>query len=255
MTLSFKSFGHGPPLIIMHGLFGMLDNWQTIAKQLSTDYSVYTVDLRNHGRSPHSDEFDYCIMAEDVVAFMESHGFYSAHLIGHSMGGKVAMQIAMEYPDHVQKLVVVDIAPKLYAPGHTWIFNALASIDLQHVSSRRAVETHLMDQIDSRSIVRFLMKNLARDPNGGYKWKMNLDVIRAKYENVSGEVIAGDPFDGPTLFLRGGMSPYITLDDWPLIEELFPNARLETIKGAGHWVHSEEPEALLGAVRAFLTHP
>ncbi len=114
------------------------------------------------------------------------------------------------------------------------------------------VENVLLQQIDSASIVRFLMKNIARNPNGGYQWRMNLDVIRSKYENVNGEVIAGDPFDGPTLFLRGGMSPYITLDDWPQIEELFPNAVLETIKGAGHWVHAEEPEALLGVVKDFL---
>ena len=162
------------------------------------------------------------------------------------------MQVAMEYPDHVQKLVAVDIAPKLYAPAHTWIFNALGSVDFTKIHSRIEVETVLQEQIDSTSIVRFLMKNVARNPKGGYHWRMNLDVIRSKYENVNGEVIAGDPFDGPTLFLRGGMSPYITLDDWPQIENLFPNAVLETIKGAGHWVHAEQPEALLGAVRSFL---
>jgi len=252
MTLNYKSFGQGPPLIILHGLFGMLDNWQTIAKQLATDYSVYTVDLRNHGRSPHSDVFDYCTMAVDIVEFMESHGFYSAHIMGHSMGGKVAMQVAMEYPDHVQKLVVVDIAPKSYAPSHTWIFNALGSIEFSETTSRSAVEQALMQQIDSTSIVRFLLKNLTRNPNGGFQWKMNLDVIRSKYQNVNGEVIVGDPFEGPTLFLRGGMSPYITLDDWPKIEELFPYAVLKTIRGAGHWVHAEKPEALLGEVRSFL---
>jgi esterase len=252
MILNYKTYGQGPPVIIMHGLFGMLENWQTIARKLAADYSVYTVDLRNHGKSPHSEVFDYCAMAADVVEFMASQGFYAAHLMGHSMGGKVAMQMAMEYPSHVQKLIVVDIAPKVYAPGHVAIFDALGSVDFSKVSRRSDVEGILMEQINHIGIVRFLLKNLARDPDGGYRWKMNLDVIRSQYHNVNADVISGDPFDGPALFLRGGMSPYVSMDDWPQIEALFPNAVLETIKGAGHWVHAEKPEELLRAVVSFL---
>jgi esterase len=251
MKLNYKTYGQGDPVIILHGLFGMLDNWQTIARKLAEQYSVYAVDLRNHGRSPHSDVFDYCSMAADVVQFMESHGFYSGHVMGHSMGGKVAMQMAMEYPDQVEKLVVVDIAPKLYAPGHIVIFNALGSVDFATVSRRSDVETILMEQIQNISIVRFLMKNLLRNPDGSYQWKMNLDVIRSQYHNVNATVISGEPFDGAALFLRGGMSPYVSIEDLPEIERLFPNAVLETIPGAGHWVHAEKPKELLGAVMRF----
>ena len=151
MELNYKEFGQGDPILILHGLFGTLDNWQTIAKQLATNYSVFIIDQRNHGRSPHMDELDYPLMAEDLYQFMETHWIYKAYIIGHSMGGKTAMQFALNYPDMVEKLVVVDIAPKTYEAGHQTIFEALFSLDLEKIESRKEADEVLQKKIDAMS--------------------------------------------------------------------------------------------------------
>ena len=253
VELNYKEFGQGDPVIILHGLFGALDNWQTIARQLSDDYSVYILDQRNHGRSPHTDVHDYHSMAEDLREFMESHWMYDgAHVIGHSMGGKTAMQFALEHPDLVKKLVVVDIAPKAYPGNHYEIFDALLSMNLDKIESRTEANELLAQRIEEEDVRLFLMKNLNRRKEGGYEFKMNLPVLRKHYDDVLAAVEGEHPFEGPALFIRGGRSKHIVDGDEILIKKLFPNARIETIERAGHWVHADAPVQLLKLVQKFL---
>lgn len=252
MELNYKSFGEGYPIIILHGLFGTLDNWQTIAKKLAANYSVYIIDQRNHGRSPHDDTFDYAAMAEDLQAFMESQWIYEAHIIGHSMGGKTAMQFALTYPDLVNQLVVVDIAPKAYEGGHQAIFEALFSLDVSTIANRKEADAALLDKIPDLGVRQFLLKNLTNDKKGGYKWKMNLPVIYKNYEQILGALESQETFDNPTLFIRGGQSDYIQKEDLSRIKTFFPAAELATVAEAGHWVHAAAPTALLTIVNAFL---
>ena len=252
LTLNFKSFGQGFPIIILHGLFGMLDNWQTIAKKLATKHTVYIVDQRNHGRSPHLPEFNYQVLADDLQAFMESNWIYEAHIIGHSMGGKTAMQLALSYPEMVKKLVVVDIAPKKYQAGHQAIFEALQSLDLATISNRKEAATHLAATIPDAGTQQFLLKNLSRNTNGQYEWKMNLPIIAKYYERILDTVQIEEPFQHPTLFIKGGQSNYIQEEDTSAIESFFPLAKIETIPSAGHWVHAAAPKELLDLINTFL---
>jgi len=233
MELNYKSFGEGYPIIILHGLFGTLDNWQTIAKKLANNYSVYIVDQRNHGRSPHDDRFDYETMADDLQAFMESQWIYEAHIIGHSMGGKTAMQFALNYPDLVNQLVVVDIAPKTYEGGHQAIFDALFSLDLINIKNRKQADAALLTQIPDFGVRQFLLKNLTNNKKGGYQWKMNLPVIYENYGQILAAIESEDIFDKPTLFIRGGQSNYIVEEDLTVIKSLFSAASIATVEGAG----------------------
>ena len=252
MELNFKTFGQGPPLILLHGLFGTLDNWQTLGKRWAEHYTVFIVDQRNHGRSPHHDSLDYPALAEDLRHFMEAHWVYKAHILGHSMGGKTAMQFALHYPDMVDKLVVVDIAPKAYTGGHETIFDALLNLDLSTITDRKEAESYLQSRIPEEGVRQFLLKNLTREKDGGFLWKMNLPVIYKHYADKLANVEPGEPFDGPSLFIRGGLSAYVQDEDWPLIQQWFPEARLYTVPGAGHWVHAEQPALLYQQVQAFL---
>lgn len=255
MQLNFKSFGQGPPVVILHGLFGMLDNWQTIAKKLAQNYSVFIIDQRNHGRSPHADEFSYSVMAEDLREFLESQWIYESHIIGHSMGGKTAMQFALNYPDMVDKLVVVDIAPQRNEGNHTLIYEALLDMPINDIQSRKEAEDALSTRIKDFGVRQFLLKNLTREKEGGYRWKMNLPILHEKYEEVLREVNGDHPFDRPALFIRGGRSDYIHQDQLPIIQELFPEATLATVENAGHWVHAEQPKELLSLLQTFLNTP
>lgn len=252
MELNYKSFGQGDPLIILHGVFGMLDNWQTLGKRFAEHFTVLLVDQRNHGRSPHHPDFNYRLLAEDLHEFMESHWVYKAHFIGHSMGGKTAMQFAFDYPDIVDKLVVADISPKAYPYRHTHIFDALESLDLNRLGGREEAEQHLRTYLDDESEVQFLLKNLSRDKEGGFRLKMNLPALRAHYDDILAPVHSAVPFDGDTLFVRGGNSNHIPDSDWPLIQTLFPKAILKTIPNAGHWLHADQPEAFYDTVMDFL---
>ena len=252
MTLRYKTFGQGPPLIILHGLFGTLDNWQTIAKKLANEHTVFILDQRNHGRSPHNPVHDYPSMADDLRNFMEENWVHRASIMGHSMGGKTAMQFALEYPDMVDKLIVVDISPKAYMGNHHLIFEALLSLDLSKIKSRKDADGHLAKTISSPAIRLFLMKNLSRQKDGTYVLKMNLDAIHRHYPDILAAIESEEVFDGPTLFVRGGISNHIEEGDRELIRRFFPQAEIKTIPGAGHWVHAEKPEELLGLVRDFL---
>jgi pimeloyl-ACP methyl ester carboxylesterase len=252
LELNYKSFGQGDPIIILHGLFGTSDNWQTIGKKLAEHYTVYLVDQRNHGRSPHHDQMTYVDMAEDLHHFMESHWIFKAHIIGHSMGGKTAMQFAWMYPDMVDKLIVVDIAPKRYPGGHEEIFKALQKLDLKQIDSRGEAEGALKADIKDLGIRQFLLKNLSRSKSGGYRWKMNLEALWNHYQDILGQPPHKGDFEGPTLFIRGGKSRYIQAEDEPLIEKEFPAAKIVTVEKAGHWVHAEAPKELLQQVNGFL---
>lgn len=251
VTLHYKSFGQGPPLIILHGLFGMLDNWQTLARQLATDFTVYILDQRNHGRSPHATPHDYPALAEDLHHFMEDHWIYRAHLLGHSMGGKAVMQFAFEYPDMVDHLLVADIAPAAYPRRHEVIFKALFAVPIDRIKSRNEAGEILFTHIGHRAIVQFLLKNLARQPDGTFRWKFNLPVLYEYYDAIIGPV-AGEPFPGPTCFIKAGNSDHITEAHLPQIRRLFPNSRIEVLQGAGHWVHADQPRAFVERVRQFL---
>ena len=252
MELNYKSFGQGQPIIIMHGMFGMLDNWQLIAKKLSEEYLVYLVDLRNHGRSPHSTEFGYDVMADDLLEFMQNNWLHHAYIIGHSMGGKVAMKFALDNPDMVDKLIVVDIAPKAYKGNHEPIIDALMGLDLSKINSRTEAEAYLRTKIDEESTVQFILKNLSREKDGSYNWKMNLPVIVEHYREILGHKETDEQYEGPTLFVKGEQSSYILTEEFPDYLHNFPNAKLSVVPNAGHWVHAENPEEFSRQVFDFL---
>ncbi len=251
MELNYKSLGQGDPIIILHGLFGSLDNWQTIAKQLAEQYTVFTLDLRNHGRSPHSSEHDYSLMAEDVFEFMSNNWIYDAHVIGHSMGGKVAMRLALDYPDQVKKLVVVDMGVKANEGSHQMIFDAMLELDLPNLKTRKVADLQFQTRIKEYGVRQFLLKNLKREKEG-YRWKMNVPVLIENYEEILAEIESDTTFDNPTLFLRGGLSDYIKKEDLSVFQTLFPDSELQTIEQAGHWVHAEAPVEFLERVSNFL---
>ena len=251
-TLNYKTFGTGDPIIIMHGLFGMLDNWQTIAKKLAEDYMVYLVDLRDHGKSEHTNEFNYPLLAQDIAEFLESQWIHEAYILGHSMGGKTALQLVKDFPDLVEKLIVVDIGVKSYKGGHEVILEALSSVPIDDVQTRKEVEAHLSRYISEPGIRLFLMKNLTRNKEGGYRWKMNLKLLIKHYQDILAGINFDEEVDTPTLFIRGRNSGYILDADIESLTSHFEDAEVQTIANAGHWVHAEKPNELLEAIRSFL---
>lgn len=247
-----KITGQGPAIIILHGLLGTSDNWQTIANRLSDDFTVCLLDLRNHGRSFHADTFNYEVMVEDVLQFMQDHWINSASIIGHSMGGKVAMNLALKEPDMVGKLIVADIGIKTYPPGHLHIFDALRKIDLDTLKDRKTAQDFLMSELHDSGVVHFLLKNLSREKNGQFAWKMNLDGIIKNYDQIMQGIHTGEVFISPTLFVKGSNSRYILDEDQAEILKIFPNAIFSTIPGAGHWLHADQPELFLKVCYDFL---
>lgn len=252
MILNHKIYGQGPALIILHGLFGSLDNWATHAKTLSQHFSVYLLDQRNHGRSPHDEEWNYEVMAEDLAEFMESQGIYTAHLLGHSMGGKTVMQFANYYPERIDKLIVADMAPKAYKPHHTQIIKTLTSLNLGNITSRQMASEQMALGIPEEDVRYFLLKGLGRDSNKNLAWKFNLPVLAKNYENVLQAIEMDAAFNGKTLFVSGGKSDYLKPSDHESILENFPNAVFEEIPQAGHWLHAEAPDAFIDIILKFL---
>jgi len=255
MRLHFERYGAGPPLIILHGLFGSLENWRSMSRKLSSSFRVFSVDLRNHGGSPHSAEFTCVLMVQDLKEFMQQHSLGSALLLGHSMGGKVAMHFAVTHPGFVDKLVVVDIAPRAYPPVHNDIFTLLSSIPLERFLGRSEVRQELEKGISDSSVVEFLLKNLITVQSGKLRWRMNLAALHENYH----EIIAAPEWEGifgkPTLFVRGENSDYIGPADHRSIKKYFPIAELATVAGAGHWVHAQAPDVFERMVRDFLSSP
>ncbi len=253
MRLHFRSFGTtGDPLILLHGLFGSLENWHSVSLKLSEQFRVLAVDQRNHGHSPHSPEMNYSLMAQDLAELMEDQRLERAHVLGHSMGAKTAMQFALLHPEKVRKLIPVDLAPRAYSGRHERIFSALLALDLSAFATRQQIETALAPSIPDLALRRFLLKNVSRTQADGFEWKIGLPEIHANYPQLGAQLSLGRPFAGPVLFLRGEKSDYLGEQDLPLIRTLFPQARLQTIPEAGHLVHVENPQGFLRAVLDFL---
>lgn len=252
MQLNYKVFGSGEPLIILHGLLGSLDNWQTLAKKYAEQYTVFIIDQRNHGKSPHSDEFSYDIMVEDLLEFCESNFIFTCNLLGHSMGGKVAMQFALTYPDYVDKLIIADIAPVRYQAGHNEIFEALRKVDLSQIKERKEVDEILATSIPEFGIRQFLMKGLTRGDENEFIWKFNLKSLWDNYVNILDAFETTEKFDKSSLFISGGKSSYVDSSNSFMVDQFFPNNTKEVIDGAGHWLHAEKPVEFFEKTQAFL---
>jgi pimeloyl-ACP methyl ester carboxylesterase len=252
MKLNYKVFGDGEPIIILHGLFGMLDNWLTIGKRLSDQNMVLLLDLPNHGRSPVLDPHTYPLLAEVIRNFMVDHMLYNTHLIGHSMGGKIAMQMALDYPELVNKLVIVDMAPRAYSGKHNYVIRTMFDMNVDQLKSRKEAIALLNEKLDNDAVIQFLLKNLKHHRNGGYKWKFNLEILNRDYHHIIKAISAKEPFEKDTLFLRGSDSNYIhLLNDIPLIRELFPYSEIVTVEEAGHWLHADQPLLLIEILHEF----
>jgi len=254
MKLFYRHFGEGQPVIILHGIFGISDNWVTIGKRLAEKFSVYIPDQRNHGQSPHSQVFNYMAMADDLNEFIEEHQLQNPIIIGHSMGGKVAMTYALEYPETPEKLVVVDISPRRY-PGrnvHFDMISAMLSVDFDAVQTREEIETLMEKSIPDRRIRLFVMKNLYRKTRHRFDWRLNLPAISTNLDYVFDGIESSAKYNRPALFIRGGKSDYVADEDMILIEKNFPQAKLNTIAEATHWVHADAPEKLCALLSAFL---
>lgn len=239
-------------VVLLHGLFGSASNLGVLAKALEADFRVIRLDLRNHGRSFHADEMSLADMADDVARYLDAHNIASANLLGHSLGGKVAMQLALSDPDRVRRLVVADIAPVVYPRHHDAILDALKSIDLRALKSREQADEVLRSAVDSAGVRQFLLKNLGRGEEGGWAWKMNLAAIDQHYDELR-QAPEGSPYAGPVLFIKGDDSDYIQAEHSAVIKRLFPAAAYKIIQGAGHWLHADKPAAFNQLVQRFLT--
>lgn len=253
MKLFFRKSGQGTPLIILHGLFGSSDNWFTLAKTFSQQFTVYLVDQRNHGQSPHSKEMNYEMLAEDLHDFIHEQGIESPDIIGHSMGGKAVMNFAVKYPNHIGRMIVVDIVPKAYPVHHDAILDGLEAIPLKTIASRAEADALLASYVPELDIRQFLLKNLSRTAEGGFEWKINLVAIERNIEALGVPMVYSGKHDGPCLFIRGEKSNYYTTGDEQLIRAIFPNAEF-SVMDTGHWVQAEKPEEFARVVLKYLAH-
>jgi esterase len=252
MKLFCRELGKGKPIVVLHGVFGSSDNWLTPAKFLASNYKLYLLDQRNHGQSPQSDEFNNQVMANDLKEFIDEHQIKDPVVMGHSMGGKVAMTFAAEYQQMISKLIIVDIAPKYYPPHHKKILEGLNSIDRENLKSRQEADVQLAKYEDNIGVRQFLLKNLYRNDKGEFSWRINLPVITEKIDNVGEALDENIKIEIPTLFIRGSESNYIQEKDEGMINKRFSDVRIETIEGAGHWVHAEKTEEFVEVVKEFI---
>lgn len=247
--------GTGQPLLILHGFLGMADNWKTLGKQWSnTGYQVHLIDQRNHGRSMHSQQFDYITLAQDINNYCQQHQLTDIYLIGHSMGGKVAMRVAADYPKLVRKLIIVDIAPKNYPPHHSDIFKGLSAINLQKLESRKQADQQLSQYIPDYGTRQFLLKNLYRNNNKQYNWRFNLTRLSECQDLIGSHDPIQNPITIPTLFVKGSKSGYILDQDRVIIDHAFAKASIISIPDAGHWLHAEQPELFYQKVTQFMSN-
>lgn len=243
----------GLPLLVFHGLFGMLDNWGSFGKEMGEFFPVHLIDLRNHGKSFHSPEMSHDDLAHDILHYMEFHKLEKINLLGHSLGGKAVMQFAIKYPIKVEKLIVVDISPKAYPPHHQGIIKALETVDFEKETTRQDVEEVLHQYIPEKSVVQFLAKNLYWTDDKKLSWRFNLKTLSEKYTEFVSNAIKYGVYSGETLFISGEKSNYILPQDEFQIKQQFPNSSVVTIKNAGHWVQAENPTDFNEVVKDFLS--
>ncbi len=254
MKLFYRKFGEGQPFLILHGLFGQSDNWNTLAKQISEQgYEVYAVDQRNHGLSPHSTIWNYESMSDDIAELIADLQLKNSILLGHSMGGKTAMQFALTHSALLDKLIVADMAPRYYAPHHQAVLQGLLAVDFKIVKTRKEAEHILSQHIDDNGTRQFLLKNIYWKKDDEMDWRFNLDVISKQIENVGEGIDTASSCDIPSLFIRGEKSDYILDSDVKEIKEIFPRSYMETILDSGHWIHAEQPKLFLKCIMDFIS--
>lgn len=256
MELYYRKYGKGKPIIILHGIFGMSDNWVSIAKRLTDDYEVFLLDLRNHGQSPHSFEFNYDVMNNDLSEFINEHGLTSPIIIGHSMGGKVAMNYALQNSEQVDKLIIVDISPVAYPEHyeHTEIIEAMLTVDFNKVKTYSDIDKQLEHSLLTTRLRQFLLKNVLKKDDNTFTWKFGLEEIRVNLDSLLEGIKWDKQYTKPALFIKGGLSNYIKEEDYKIINQFFPNSEIKTIPNATHWVHADQPKIFLGMVREFLNN-
>lgn len=255
MKLFHRKTGSGKPLFILHGLFGISDNWASLAKRWAEYYTVYAIDLRNHGQSPHADEWNYSVMSADIAELIRDEQLEQAAIIGHSMGGKVAMRLALDHPELLSHLIVSDIAPRAGTNTQRDVVEALEAVQPNRLASRKEAETILDQYLSDTGTKQFLLKNLYWKENGNEKildWRFNLEVISKNLNEVIAATDSPSPCYVDTLFVRGERSNYITAEDETEIAYIFPNSRVATIPNAGHWIHADQPVAFFEEVNRFL---
>ncbi|WP_281615781.1 alpha/beta fold hydrolase [Flammeovirga sp. SubArs3] len=254
MNLFYRELGEAgkTPIIVLHGLFGQCDNWLTLGKQMTEKFHVFLVDQRNHGQSPHSEEFSYQILADDLKEFIEQHQLVKPIILGHSMGGKTVMQFSANYPEIAKRMIVVDIAPRFYPVHHQTILEGLNAIPISEIKTRGEADKKLAEYIPGLGERSFLLKNIYRPKTGGFAWRMNLPVLTAKIEEVGKALDCNHIIEVPTLFIGGTNSNYIQAFDMSEIDERFASVQIEMIADAGHWVHAEKPKELLEAIYNFV---
>lgn len=254
MKLHFKKTGTGKPVVILHGLFGSSDNWQTFGKELAASgYAVYLVDLRNHGLSPHDEVMNYETFSNDLFDLFTDESLKDVVLIGHSLGGKTAMSFSFRYPELIIGLVVIDIAPRSYPVHHRNILDALLSIDTVKIQSRKDIESQLASRIDDAPTLQFLMKNLFWKEKERLDWRFNLSAINTNIDLIGARTAPGSPFKKPTLFIKGANSNYISPGDEKEIADSFTAVEVITAPEAGHWVHADNPQWLLTEIKSFIS--
>jgi len=252
MNLHYKKFGSGKPLVILHGLFGMSDNWMRISKRIAQRHTVYLPDQRNHGLSPHADEFSYSILSQDLEEFLQQHKLDTIRLIGHSMGGKAAMCFALKYPERLEKLVIVDIAPKKYShPFFRNLLGFMQQLNLSVYSSRVEIDDAFKEVIPNPIVRQFILKNISRKDDHSFEWKINVPSLFKNLDNIFDEIKSNKTYNGPVLIVRGEQSDYILDEDRADFARLFPNNRLVTIPKAGHWLHVEAEDAFCDELKPF----
>ncbi len=251
MPLHHKKQGQGDAVILIHGLFGSLENLGALAKGLAEHFCVYSIDLPNHGRSPHSEATNLKQMSDEVLEWMRQHKLDNVFVVGHSLGGKVAMEIALRHPDQIKKLVVMDIAPSAYPPHHSDVFEGLRAVDIHNITSRSEAEASMKPHVPEVAVRSFLLKNIVRESAGHFSWRMNL---RALYEGYADLICANHEscFDAPVLFLKGGASDYISEKNRQDIESRFPEQSLKIVANTGHWLHAEKPAMVTRLINNFL---
>jgi len=257
MKLFTRQFGTGYPVIILHGLFGLSDNWVTFGRQLAEQYSVYIPDLRNHGQSPHSSVFDFPSLEEDLLELVESLNTQSIYLLGHSLGGKTAMFFALHHPQLISKLIVVDISLRKSPPNreHQQLLHAMMGVDFSLAKTRSDVERQLAEEVPGLKLRQFLMKNVYWRDRHSLDWRLNLKAVNENLLSIFEGVAVDSTFDKPALFIRGGLSDYILDDDVEALKLKFPGSSVTTIANASHWVHADAPGEFFNIVKEFLDTP